>query len=89
MKPGEIPPVMQQLLGKDFTVTIELNEDNVKFGSCVFEACDLAIGFQNGENNKHSSESSDKSSENPLNHSSTILESESEENVKECVSLIN
>lgn len=75
---------MQQLLGKDFTVTLELNEDNVKFGSGVFEACDLAIGFPNHQSIKNGCKSIDVSSEDSMTKLSTSLESE--ENVNECVS---
>lgn len=87
VKVGEIPPVMKDLLGKDFTVTLELNEDNVKFGSNVYEACDLALGFLNIAANKPTSESTGESSEESSDASSTRLETESEENMKENVGL--
>lgn len=77
---------MKQLLGKSFTVTIELTENNVKFGSGVFESCDLSVGFDNVATNPTSCESTDVSSEDSMAKSSETIQSGSEENVKEFVS---
>lgn len=77
---------MQQLLGKNLTVTLQLNENNVNFGSTVFEASDLALGFVNLATDKSQSEETDTSSTESLDTCSTSFETESEENIKETVS---
>lgn len=86
VEPGQIPLVMQQLLGKYFTVTLELNEDNVKFGSNVYEACDLALGFFNIDPNTTASQSNDTSATQSFDTSSKSLKIESEDNIKKIVS---
>ncbi|KAK1357305.1 hypothetical protein POM88_050561 [Heracleum sosnowskyi] len=80
---GDMPPVIQALLGKEFTVTLKLNEDNVNSGSNVFEACDITLGFVNLASNEVHYNSNTTSSSESTKTSSASFETESEENFSE------
>lgn len=85
-EPGDIPPVMKNLLGKNYTVTLHIQEDNVKLGSSVFQAYDISEGFTKTALNNATSQTNNMSPNESTHKSSNSIESESEENVNEIVS---